>query len=63
METLKNLINFLLKLPIGGKVLSVIIITLVTILLLFFSSGCALKFHADSLDNLTLEHNIKDLNN
>ena len=62
METLKKLISFIRQLPIAGKIISVIIITLIAILLTFFSTGCALKFHADSLDNVTLEHNIEKLN-
>ena len=58
METLKKLISFIRQLPIAGKVISIIVITLIAILLTFFSAGCALKFHADSLDNVTLEHNV-----
>ncbi len=58
METLKKLISFIRQLPIVGKVISVIIIMLITILLTFFTSGCAFKFHADGLDNITLEHKV-----
>lgn len=61
METLKKLIDFIRQLPIVGKVISVIIIMLIVILLTFFSSGCALKFHADSMDNITVEHTVDSL--
>ena len=59
METLKKLIDFFRKLPITGKVISVIIIALISILLIFFPTGCAFKFHADSMDNISLESKVK----
>ena len=61
METLKKLLSFLRQLPLAGKIISVIIITLIAILLTFFTSGCAFKFHADSMDNITLENKVKEL--
>lgn len=59
MEALKKLIAFISQLTFTGKIISVIIITLTVILLTFFSSGCAFKFHADRLDNMTLENQIE----
>ena len=63
METLKKLISFIRDLSTPGKVISIVIITLVSILITFFSSGCAFKFHADSMDNITLENKVKQLDN
>lgn len=61
METLKNLLSFIRQLPLIGKIISVVIISLITILLTFFTQGCALKFHADSMDNVTLENQLKEV--
>lgn len=61
MEILKQLISYIRQLPIAGKIISVIIITLIAILLSFFTSGCAFKFHADSMDNITLENKMKKI--
>lgn len=54
MEQLKSLLNFIKSLPIVGKVISTIIVLLIFILFTFFS-GCAYKFHADGIDNVTRE--------
>lgn len=61
MESLKKLISFIRQLPVAGKVISVLIFTLIAILLTFFTTGCAFKFHADSMDNITLENKVKDI--
>lgn len=61
METLKKLVGILRQLSFPGKIISVIIITLVSVLIIFFNTGCALKFHADSMDNVTFDSNIKNI--
>ncbi len=53
-----KILNFIKNLSIAGKVISVIVITLISILVIFFSSGCAYKFHADNIDNITSEFGI-----
>nr|WEW54436.1 MAG: hypothetical protein [Microvirus Sku113] len=54
MEKIYQLLTFLKSLSIQGKVLSVIIILLSSIIFLFFS-GCAGTIHFDKLDNFTVE--------
>lgn len=56
---LKKIIDFLKKLGTPGKILTTIIILLGTIIVLFFTPGCAYKMHLDKLDNLTIESEMK----
>lgn len=56
---IKKLINYLKSLGIPAKVIITIIALLSTIVILFFTPGCAYKMHLDKLDNLTIENKIK----
>lgn len=59
MEKLMELINYVRRLPLPARVLSTIIILLLSIILIFFS-GCAFELTADKMyfDNLKLEHDF-----
>ena len=57
---IKKLITFLKNLGLPAKVIVTIIALLATIVVLFFTPGCAYKMHLDKLDNLTIESKIKD---
>lgn len=52
---IKTIIKFLQGLGIPAKVITVIVILLLSITVLFFMPGCAYKFHADKIDNITRE--------
>ena len=56
---IKKIIDYLKSLSVPGKVIVTIIALLVSILILFFTPGCAYKMHLDKLDNLTIENKIK----
>ena len=56
---IKQIIDFLKKLGTPGKIITTIIILLVSILVLFFTPGCAYKMHLDKLDNLSIESKVQ----
>lgn len=59
MKNIMELFNYVKRLPLPARIISIIIILLSSIVVIFFT-GCAFELTADKMyfDNLRLEHEL-----